>query len=50
VAGVAILGAEQGDQFHAYDTLAYPGKPVDPARRAQSTSDLSGIEGVTAGF
>lgn len=50
VAGSAILGAEQGALFYAYDTLAYPGKPVDLAVRLQSTSNLSGIEGVTVGF
>ena len=50
VAGATILGAEQGALFYAYDTLAYPGKPVDLARGRQATSNLSGIEGVTVGF
>ncbi|MBL7134172.1 MAG: hypothetical protein ISS78_08750 [Phycisphaerae bacterium] len=50
MAGSAVLGPEQGALFYAYDTLAYPGKPVDLARGRQATSNLSGIEGVTVGF
>ena len=45
-----ILGAENGTLFYAYDTLAYPGKPVDLMARLRSTKDMSGIAGVTLAF
>lgn len=38
-----VMGAEHGVLFYGYDTLAYPGKPVDVAARFQSARDLGGI-------
>ncbi|MFW6132665.1 MAG: hypothetical protein ACOC8F_02120 [Planctomycetota bacterium] len=48
--GGHMLGAQRGVLFYAFDTLAYPGKPVDVAARLQSARNLKGIEGATMGF
>jgi len=50
--GALTVGAEQGALFYAFDTLAYPHRPVDLAVRLQSAGDmeLPGIPGVTVGF
>ncbi|MDK1031503.1 MAG: hypothetical protein QGD94_05815 [Planctomycetia bacterium] len=50
IAGKVFLGAEKGAIFYAYDTLAYPAKPVDLVAELQSTKNLKGVRGVTIGF
>ena len=49
VGGVTV-GAEHGAVFCAYDTLAYPGKPIELAAKVQSASDLKAVAGVTVGL
>ncbi len=48
--GKVFLDAEHGVVFYAFDTLAYPGKPVQLVGRVQSARNLKGIEDVTIGF
>lgn len=50
VAGRVMLGTEQGALFYAYDTLAYPGKPVHLAARLQMMPKLQKVSGVTVSF
>ena len=50
VAGQVFLAAEGGVLFYSFDTLAYPGEPVDLAARAQLLKRMKGIEGVTVSF
>ncbi len=45
-----FLGAEHGVIFYAFDTLAYPRKPVDLAARVQSAKNLKSLEGASLGF
>jgi len=45
--GAITLGAEHGAVFYAYDTLAYPGKPIALAVKLLSARDLRPIPGVT---
>ena len=47
VAGGGFLNAEHGAVFYAYDTLAYPKKPVELAVKLLSARDLKPIGGVT---
>ena len=48
--GGRIMDAEYGVLFYAFDTLAYPEKPVDVAARLQSAKNLNYLEGATIGF
>ena len=54
--GEHMLGSERGMLFYAYDTLAYPGEPVDLVARLQSarempgSSGLKGLGGAVLGF
>jgi len=45
----AMLGAEQGLLFYAFNTLAYPREPVDLAART-TTPTLDGVKGATITF
>jgi len=49
-AGSIFLSAEKGVVFYAFDTLAYPGQPVDLVVSLQGTRDMKGLPGVTVGF
>jgi len=50
VAGQVFLASEHGVLFYAFDTLAYPGQPVDLAARAQAVKNMKGIKGLTVSF
>ena len=50
VAGQVFLAAEGGVLVYSFDTLAYPGEPVDLAARAQILKRMEGIEGLTVSF
>jgi hypothetical protein len=50
IVGGVTVGAEHGAVFYAYDTLAYPAKPIELAAKAQSAGDLKAIVGVTVGI
>ncbi len=50
VAGQVFLAAENGVLFYAFDTLAYPGEPVDLTIRLQSIDNFKDIKGATIGF
>jgi hypothetical protein len=45
-----LLGAEKGILFSAFDTLAYPGRPVELTVRLRSSTKLAGLKGVEVGF
>lgn len=49
VSGVT-LAAEHGALFYAYDTLAYPGEPVELMARVISLEELEEVEGATVEF
>lgn len=49
VSGVT-LAAEHGALFYAYDTLAYPRKPVDLMARVISIKQMEEVEGATVEF
>jgi hypothetical protein len=44
------LASEKGAVYYAFDTLAYPGKPVDLAVSFQNADDLKGVPGILIGF
>ena len=48
--GGQILAAEHGVLFYAFDTLAYPQKPVDLVARLQSGKSIKAIDGALLGF
>ena len=50
VAGGMFLSAENGVLFYAFDTLAYPGSPVDLAARLVKADDMKGLAGATITF
>jgi len=50
MAGQMFLAAENGVLFYAFDTLAYPGKPVDLAAKVQNVKSMKGIQGLTVSF
>jgi len=45
-----VVGAEHGHLYYAYDSLAYPDKPVELAARLQQVEGLKGVEGAAVGF
>jgi len=49
-AGDYLAGSEYGYLFYAYDTLAYPGEPIELVARVQQVDGLKAIPGVTVGF
>jgi len=49
VAGRVFLDGEQGVLFYAFDTLAYPGKPVDLVANVESV-EMKSLAGVTVEF
>jgi hypothetical protein len=49
VSGVT-LAAEHGALFYAYDTLAYPGEPVELMARVISIEETEEVEGATVEF
>jgi hypothetical protein len=50
IAGGYVIGVEHGVLFYAFDTLAYPGEPVELTARLQSGTDLGGLGGAAVGF
>jgi len=48
--GAITMQAEHNAVFYAYDTLAYPGQPVDLAAQLLNVRGMDGIPGVTLGF
>ena len=48
--GAITMQAEHNAIFYAYDTLAYPGQPVDLAAQLLNVRGMDGIPGVTLGF
>jgi len=50
VAGGVTLATKGGVLFHAYDTLAYPGKDVELVAEFKNVRKVSGIEGLTVDF
>lgn len=45
-----VVGAENGFLYFAYDTLAYPRRPVDLVARLQVADGLKPVRGATIGF
>lgn len=51
IASGVTLGAEHGALFYAYDTLAYPGRPIELFVRLRNAETLvEGVKGATIGF
>jgi hypothetical protein len=50
VAGQVFLDSDHGVLFYAYDTLAYPGRPVDLAARVTRAENMKGMAGVEVTF
>lgn len=48
--GGITLAAEHGALFYAYDSLAYPGEPVDLMARVISIKEMEEVEGATVEF
>lgn len=49
-AGEIFLDTQQGALFYAYDSLAYPGQPVELGARLQSAAGFGGIKDVELEF
>jgi hypothetical protein len=50
ILGNIFLGAEKGIVFYAFDSLAYPGQPVNLCAKLQEVKMLSPVSGVTVAF
>ena len=50
MAGKVFLDDEYGVLFYAFDTLAYPGAPIDLSASVQASRQMKGIPGATVEF